>query len=86
MITMYTKDNCPFCLKAKAYLDKINEEYTEININEPGIRDWLIEQNHKTVPQFYFNGKILVEGGYAGLSSITIEELEERKNAIIKND
>jgi glutaredoxin len=81
MITLYTKDNCPYCDKAKHYLKSINEEYTEINIAEEGVRDWLVAEGHKTVPQIYYNDKLLVEGGYTGLSKVSREELQERKNA-----
>ena len=83
MITLYTKDNCPYCDKAKHYLKGISEEYREINIMEnENAREWLIAQGHKTVPQIYYEGKILVEGGYTGLSKVTAEELQERKRAI----
>jgi glutaredoxin len=82
MITLYTKDNCPYCDMAKHYLKNINEEYTEININEEGVRDWLVSEGHKTVPQIYYNNKLLVEGGYTGLSKVSAEELQERKRDI----
>ena len=83
MITLYTKTPCPYCDQAKHYLKGISEEYREINIMEnENAREWLIQQGHKTVPQIYYEGKILVEGGYTGLSKVTAEELQERKRAI----
>ena len=83
MITIYTKTPCPYCDQAKHYLKGISEEYREINIMEnENAREWLIAQGHKTVPQIYYEGKILVEGGYTGLSKVTAEELQERKRAI----
>jgi hypothetical protein len=63
----------------------MNEAYTEINIAGDGIRDWLVSEGHKTVPQIYYNNKLLVEGGYSGLSKLTLNELQERKNAVLKN-
>ena len=84
MLTLYTKDNCPYCDGAKAILNSMQEEYVEIDINEDGVRDWLKERGHKTVPQIYWNEQLLVEGGYTGLSKITVTELQEKKRAIIE--
>jgi glutaredoxin len=85
MITLYTKDNCPYCDGAKSLLKSMKEEYTEIDINELGVRDWLKEQGHKTVPQIYWGDKLLVEGGYTGLKDTTTSQLQEKKRAIIEN-
>lgn len=30
--------------------------------------EFIKSQGHKTVPQIYFNGSVLVEGGYTGLT------------------
>lgn len=84
MITLYTKDNCPYCDGAKTLLNSMAEEYVEIDINEPGVRDWLKEQGHKTVPQIYWGDKLLVEGGYTGLSKLSVSDIQERKRAIIE--
>ena len=83
MITLYTKDNCPYCDGAKALLKSWNEEWNEIDImtNEHA-RDYLIKQGYKTVPQIYFEGKLLVEGGYTGLSKLSYDELQEKKRVI----
>ena len=32
MITVYTKDFCPFCVQAKRQLDTMGFEYEEINV------------------------------------------------------
>ena len=82
MITLYTKDNCPYCDGAKALLKSWKEEYTEIDINEEGVRDFLVNNGYKTVPQIYFEGKLLVEGGYTGLKNTTHQQLQERKSVI----
>jgi glutaredoxin len=85
MITLYTKDNCPYCDGAKHLLNSWGEEYTEVDINDEGVRDWLVAEGHKTVPQIYFNNKLLVEGGYTSLSKLSINELQERKHANQQN-
>lgn len=82
MITLYTKDACPYCDGAKAYLKNWNEEYVEIDIMQEGVRDFLIAEGHKTMPQLYFEGKLLVEGGYTGLSKLSYEQLQEKKRVI----
>jgi glutaredoxin len=82
VITIYTKDNCPYCDMAKHYLNGLNEEYNEINIKDELTRAWLVAQGHKTVPQIYYLDKLLVEGGYTGLSKVSAEELQERKRVI----
>ena len=83
MITLYTKDHCPYCDGAKAFLKNWNEEYVEIDIiSNDNAREYLIQQGYKTVPQIYFEGKLLVEGGYTGLSKLSYEELQEKKRVI----
>ena len=82
MITLYTKDACPYCDGAKSLLKSWNEDFTEVDIMEEGVRDFLIGEGHKTMPQIYFEGKILVEGGYTGLSKVSYNELQEAKRVI----
>lgn len=82
MITLYTKDHCPYCDGAKSLLKSWNEEYQEVDIMEEGVRDFLIGEGHKTMPQIYFEGKLLVEGGYTGLSKVSYEQLQEKKRVI----
>jgi glutaredoxin 3 len=69
MITIYSKAHCPFCDKAKALLKLKGVEYTEVRIDEDDqAREFILEQGHRTVPQIYRDGKLLVEGGFQGLS------------------
>jgi glutaredoxin 3 len=83
MITVYTKDFCPYCDGAKAYLKKIGEPYEEVNItNNPELREWMRSQGHKTVPQLYYNDKLLVEGGYTGLTQLLPADIQEKKRVI----
>jgi len=83
MIIVYTKDLCPYCDGAKAYLNKIGEPFEAVNItNNPDLREWLINQGHKTLPQVYYKDKLLVEGGYTGLGALLPSDIESRKNAI----
>ena len=79
MITVYTKDFCPFCVQAKKQLDTMGFEYEEINIEaDASTRNWLIEQGHRTMPQIYHNDKLLVEGGAQGLAKLTEDDIRTR--------
>jgi len=68
MITIYTRDNCPFCDRAKSLLESRGVVYNVINIeDQPEAREFLIDQGLRSVPQI-FNGTTLLQGGYQGLA------------------
>ncbi len=70
MITVYTKNNCGFCMMGKALLSNYGYQYTEVNIEEhPEAMEFILSQGHKTMPQFYQDGDLFVEGGYTGLKN-----------------
>jgi len=67
-LTVYTKNNCPNCDRAKAMLDNRNVGYVTINIEEDaGARDFLLSQGFRSVPQI-FNGGTVIPGGAQGLA------------------
>ena len=64
MITVYSKPLCHYCTMAKQYLETNGFEYEEIRVDtNPEAREFLISEGHRTMPQIYNNGKLLVEGG-----------------------
>ena len=68
-LTVYTKDNCPFCDRAKALLESRGVEFNTINVGEqPDAREFLVDQGLRSVPQI-FNGTTLLQGGYQGLAA-----------------
>ena len=78
MITVYSKDSCPFCDRAKKLLESRGVEYREINVSlEPEARDFLIEQGLRSVPQIY-RGTTLIQGGYQGLAGLSEEEFNRQ--------
>lgn len=73
MLTVYSKNNCPFCVQAKRLLESKNVPYEEINIeDQPEARQMLLDRGLRSVPQI-FNQEELVPGGFQGLSKQTAE-------------
>lgn len=82
MLTVYSKNNCPFCVQAKNLLKLKNIEFEEINIEtHPEAREFILSEGHRTVPQIYKDGKLFVEGGFQGLKRLTEQQLNERASA-----
>ena len=72
-LTVYTKNHCPFCDRAKSLLESRGVAYNTINLEEqPDARDFLVDQGLRSVPQI-FNGTTLLQGGYQGLAAQTEE-------------
>lgn len=79
MITVYTKNLCPYCDRAKAYLKRHDIPFRELNIEEDGeAREFLLIRGHKTVPQIYQHSALFVEGGCDGLTKLSAQEIRER--------
>ena len=76
MLTVYSKNNCPYCEKAKHLLTTKGIEFTTVMIDEDQeAREWLIGQGHRSAPQIYLGDALFVEGGYQGLVKLSDEEL-----------
>lgn len=57
-ITIYTKDYCPYCVKAKQLLKIKGQEFTEVDItNDPDKAVEMVQKagGAKTVPQIFIN-------------------------------
>jgi glutaredoxin len=68
-LTVYTKDNCPFCDRAKTLLESRGIVYNTINLEQqPDAREFLVNQGLRSVPQI-FNDTTLLQGGYQGLAA-----------------
>jgi glutaredoxin 3 len=72
-ITMYTTAWCPFCVRAKAFLDAKSLAYEEVRVDEdPAFRDKLLElTGGLTVPQILIDDRPI--GGYAELRELERE-------------
>jgi glutaredoxin 3 len=68
MITVYSKNTCPFCDRAKALLESKGIPFKTINIEEqPEHRETLVDLGLRSVPQIFKDG-VLLPGGYQGLA------------------
>lgn len=89
MIKVYSKNSCPFCVKAKAALDDWGIEYQEVNVDlDHKARFRLRQEGLRTVPQIFLSDDTLVEGGCDGLLRLGKTGLTERmeKSQIDVND
>jgi glutaredoxin-like protein len=58
VITLFTRDGCPFCAKAKSLLDGRGLQYSEIKLHrDVSIHAMRGVTGKHTVPQVYFEGK-----------------------------
>ena len=77
MILLYSKTVCPYCVNAKNYLKSKGIAFREINIEQDAeAREFIMSEGHRTVPQIYYGGKLLVPGGWQGLSKMSAEDLQ----------
>ena len=68
-LTVYTKNNCPFCDRAKMLLESRGIAYNTINLEQqPDAREFLVNQGLRSVPQI-FNDTTLLQGGFQGLAA-----------------
>jgi glutaredoxin len=75
MLVVYSKNNCPECVKAMSFLDSKRVAYEVVKVDEePAARQFLLDNGHRAVPQIYLDGKLFVEGGFKGLSKLTDED------------
>jgi glutaredoxin len=86
MLTVYSKDSCPFCEQAKNLLTMKKIAFEVIRVDEDlDAREFIMSEGHRTVPQIYQDGKLFVSGGYQGLQKLTNEQLIEMTSLSINN-
>lgn len=69
-ITIYTTTTCPYCHAAKALLNKKNIEFIEISVNNPKVRENMMERagGRRSVPQIFFGEQHI--GGFDDLAEL----------------
>jgi glutaredoxin len=65
---IWSKDNCPYCVRAKALLENKGVDYEERVIGVDATREQLLERvpHARTVPQIWLDGNHI--GGYTELA------------------
>lgn len=72
MLTVFSKNNCPNCVKLKNQLNSWNVQYEEVNIEQDiNARNFVVEQGHRMVPVLY-NGSENIQ-----TSNLTKEKLQQ---------
>jgi glutaredoxin 3 len=66
---IWTKPNCPYCVRAKALMEQKGVQYDEHILGETVTREQLLEKapNAKTVPQIWLDSSYV--GGYTELAA-----------------
>lgn len=60
-VIIYTRDGCPYCVRAKALLDSKGAHYIEFNASrDPSVRQDMVNRSGRnTFPQVFANGQHL---------------------------
>lgn len=76
-LTVYTKENCSYCMLAKSFLENndIPFEMVDIGVNAES-RDFILNEGHRSVPQIYRGDQLFVEGGYKALIDLGAEKIK----------
>jgi glutaredoxin 3 len=86
MIKVYSKENCPQCVKAKTLLKRHGYSFEEVRIDEDdAARNFLLAEGHRSVPQLYVDEMLLVEGGFAAFERMTTKQIALRIREINGN-
>lgn len=79
MITVYSKPQCPNCVRAKELLTRKGIRYVEVDIEaDDEAKIFLVDQGFRSVPQINVDG-VFLEGGLAGLTNKSEDFFEAHK-------
>ena len=82
-VKVYTKRNCPYCVRAKALLDRKGVAYEEIDAeHDDALRSWLVEKTgQRTVPQIFVGERSL--GGFSDVDAL---DRQGKLDAILRGE
>ena len=79
MITIYSKNNCSYCMMAKALLKNNDIEFQEVNVEQDQeAMSFVLEQGLRSMPQIFRNGELFVAGGYTGLMQLGVDGIRSK--------
>lgn len=69
-VTIYTKNICPYCTKAKTLLQSKEQPFTEISLDKhPELIEEMVKKSQRTtVPQIFINGQSI--GGFDDMNAL----------------
>jgi glutaredoxin 3 len=72
-VQVYSKQNCPYCVRAKSLLQRKGVAFEEIDVEDDDAkRAWLVEATgQRTVPQIFVDGRSL--GGFMDIDALDRE-------------
>jgi len=82
-VKVYTKTLCPYCVRAKALLDRKGIAYEEIDAeHDDALRTWLVETTgQRTVPQIFVGDRSL--GGFSDIDAL---DRQGKLDAILRGE
>ena len=82
-VKVYTKTHCPYCVRAKALLDRKGVAYEEIDAeHDDALRTWLVEATgQRTVPQIFVGDRSL--GGFSDIDAL---DRQGKLDAILRGE
>jgi glutaredoxin 3 len=82
-VKVYTKTRCPYCVRAKALLDRKGVSYEEIDAeHDDALRTWLVEATgQRTVPQVFVGDRSL--GGFTDIDAL---DRQGKLDAILRGE
>ena len=83
MLTIYSKNNCGYCVQAKALLKNNDIPFEEVNIEEDADQmQFILSEGHRTMPQIYRDGELFVSGGFMGLQQLGVQGIKDKLEVI----
>lgn len=81
-VTIYTKENCSFCTKAKMLLTNRGMSYNEMKLNEDFTKENLLElyPNVMTFPVIVIDGFNI--GGFTELNKVLSESVKDNRKIL----
>jgi glutaredoxin-like YruB-family protein len=75
-VTVYTSSSCPWCVKAKKYLDSKRIEYREVNVSRDimGAFEMAMKSGQRSVPVIDIDGNIVVGFDKKAIDSLISRE------------
>jgi glutaredoxin 3 len=83
-VKIFSTETCPFCIKAKQLLDRLNIPYEELLLdrNPAALKEFSrATEGARTVPQIIIDGKCI--GGYIELTEL---HMENRLDGLMQAD